>query len=66
MEKGSYNAYEVASMMKWDLNYENFADFPTPQKWFATGEALSHLKYLKEKQQVKAEKIDKHIVYSLV
>ncbi len=66
LKEGSFNAYAVASKMKWDLSYKDFEDFPTPQKWFATGEALSHLKYLENKKQVKKEKVNDHIVYSLV
>lgn len=65
LKNGPLNAYEVASKMKWDLTYENFEDFPTPQKWFATGEALAHLKYLEGKKQVKKEKKNDYVVYSL-
>jgi glyoxylase-like metal-dependent hydrolase (beta-lactamase superfamily II) len=40
------NGYEVASCMKWDIRAKNWADFPPGQRWFAVGEALSHLNYL--------------------
>jgi len=40
------NAYQVAAQMTWALNYDTFEQFPVPQKWFAAGEALAHLKYL--------------------
>ena len=43
---GPQTAYEVASLMKWDLDCTNWESFPTPQKWFATGEALAHLRHL--------------------
>ncbi len=39
-------AYQVASRMRWSLSYARWEDFPTPQQWFATGEALAHLVYL--------------------
>jgi glyoxylase-like metal-dependent hydrolase (beta-lactamase superfamily II) len=39
-------AFEVAAEMSWDISYENWSAFPTPQKWFATGEAIAHLQYL--------------------
>ncbi|MBO8159594.1 MBL fold metallo-hydrolase [Thermosyntropha sp.] len=39
------DAYTVASKMKWDITLE-WNDFPVPQKWFALGEAVSHLKFL--------------------
>ncbi len=53
--KGWKSAYEVASEMTWDMTYESFEIFPVSQKWFATGEALAHLKYLEEKGMVRKE-----------
>ncbi len=46
LSRGAQTAYRVASQMKWDLSYSRWADFPVPQQWFATGEALAHLLYL--------------------
>lgn len=37
---------EMAASMHWDLSHKNWSDFPHPQKWFASGEALSHLEHL--------------------
>lgn len=39
-------AYQVAADMTWEIDCKNWAAFPAPQKWFATGEAASHLQYL--------------------
>ncbi len=39
-------AYTVAADMTWEIDCKNWNDFPAPQKWFATGEAISHLQYL--------------------
>ena len=39
-------AYTVAQDMTWKIRCKNWDEFPTPQKWFATGEAVSHLQYL--------------------
>ncbi len=39
-------AYTVAADMTWEIDCKNWDDFPAPQKWFATGEAISHLQYL--------------------
>jgi len=50
---GSKNAYQVASQMTWDMSYDSFEQFPIAQKWFASGEALAHLKYLEGKNKVK-------------
>lgn len=40
------NGYQVASKMTWDLSAKDWAAFPLMQKWFATGEAVAHLRYL--------------------
>jgi len=39
-------AYEVAPLMTWDFSVKNWKDWPIVQRWFATGEALAHLKFL--------------------
>ena len=39
-------AYETARDMTWEIDCRNWDEFPAPQKWFATGEAISHLQYL--------------------
>ena len=55
LQKGSGSAFEVASLMTWDIKYDSWNDFPVAQKWFATGEAISHLRFLEEKQLVTKE-----------
>ena len=40
------SSYQVASSMHWDMTYSSWDEFPIPQKWFATGEAIAHLRYL--------------------
>lgn len=52
LEEGSQTGYELASRMSWDLSYKCWEEFPAFQKWFAFGEALSHLVYLEEKGMV--------------
>jgi glyoxylase-like metal-dependent hydrolase (beta-lactamase superfamily II) len=42
-------AYQVASQMTWDLDCDSWEEFPRAQKWFATGEAIAHLRYLQRK-----------------
>jgi hypothetical protein len=39
--------------MNWDILCDSWDLFPVSQKWFATGEAIAHLKYLKEKGIIK-------------
>ncbi|MCL6612935.1 MAG: MBL fold metallo-hydrolase [Peptococcaceae bacterium] len=57
------DAYQVASRMSWDLTYESWDQFPAPQKWFATGEALAHLKYLEEEQLIRRKTGDHKILF---
>ena len=52
LSRGAQTAYQVASRMTWDLSYARWADFPVPQQWFATGEALAHLLYLERKGKI--------------
>jgi glyoxylase-like metal-dependent hydrolase (beta-lactamase superfamily II) len=65
LRKGSQNAFEVASQMSWDVINEAWDMFPVSQKWFATGEAISHLKYLEKKGEIQKKIQDQRIVYSL-
>ncbi|MBW2308872.1 MAG: MBL fold metallo-hydrolase [Deltaproteobacteria bacterium] len=65
LENGGQNAYQVASRMSWDITYASWDLFPVAQKWFATGEAIAHLKYLEEKGMVQREMRDHTIVFSL-
>ena len=46
LRQGEYTAYQTAARMHWDIRCDSFAEFPAPQKWFATGEALAHIRYL--------------------
>ena len=50
---GAMTAYTVASQMHWDIRYDSWDVFPVPQRWFACGEALSHLDHLAALGEVK-------------
>jgi glyoxylase-like metal-dependent hydrolase (beta-lactamase superfamily II) len=65
LEKGSKNAFQVASKMSWDIISDSWDLFPVSQKWFATGEAIAHLKYLKEKGIIRSEIRKQKIVFSV-
>lgn len=56
LERGSRTAYQVASEMTWDIDCKTWEDFPLPQKWFAGGEAMAHLKFLQGFGRVVREK----------
>ncbi len=65
LRKGDQNAFEVASQMSWDVIYEVWDMYPASQKWFATGEAIAHLKYLEEKGEIHWKIQDRKRYYSL-
>jgi glyoxylase-like metal-dependent hydrolase (beta-lactamase superfamily II) len=62
LEKGRRNAYQLASQMTWDIAYESWDQFPLAQKWFSTGEANAHLRYLEGKGKIRGEMQDQHII----
>jgi len=63
--KGSQTAYQVASRMAWKISCPRWEDFPLPQKWFATGEALSHLSYLEQTGRIREERRDQTVFFRL-
>ncbi len=65
LEKGRKNAFQVASQMSWDIVSDSWDLFPMTQKWFAVGEALSHLKYLEGKGIIKKRLEEGKIIFSL-
>ena len=40
------NGYQVSALMTWDMVYSSWDEVAPAQKFFATGEALSHLRQL--------------------
>jgi glyoxylase-like metal-dependent hydrolase (beta-lactamase superfamily II) len=64
LEKGRLNAYDTASQMSWDIRAKSWADFPIVQRWFATGEAIAHLRYLECKGLIERHAEDGQILYS--
>jgi glyoxylase-like metal-dependent hydrolase (beta-lactamase superfamily II) len=65
LEKGSQNAFQITSQMSWEIMYDSWDLFPVTQKWFALGEAISHLKYLEEKKIIERKMEDQIIVFHL-
>jgi glyoxylase-like metal-dependent hydrolase (beta-lactamase superfamily II) len=65
LKKGPSDAYRIASGMTWDIACDSWEEFPVSQKWFATGEAIAHLKYLEGQSLVKKESDDRRIIYSV-
>jgi glyoxylase-like metal-dependent hydrolase (beta-lactamase superfamily II) len=63
--KGEKHAFQVASEMSWDILCDSWDLFPVSQKWFATGEAIAHLKYLKERGVIRSDLRKEKIVFSM-
>lgn len=66
LQKGAANAYQIASQMTWDIDSESWEAFPVAQKWFATGEAISHLRYLEEDGKLARKVEGKKTLYAVV
>ncbi len=60
------NAYEIAARMKWSIRSKSWDDFPLAQKYFAVGEALSHLDYLAVRGVVEAKREGEYFRYYIV
>lgn len=65
LKKGRTSAFQIASQMSWDVVYDSLDLFPITQKWFATGEAISHLKYLEGKGTIRKKMWEQKIISSL-
>ncbi len=63
---GGMSAYRVASRMTWDIACDSWDQFPVAQKWFATGEAISHLRYLEEEGKVTRKAAGNQTLYALI
>jgi glyoxylase-like metal-dependent hydrolase (beta-lactamase superfamily II) len=64
LERGGLNAYETAAQMSWDIRARSWEDFPIMQRWFATGEAIAHLRYLEEKGLVERRIVEGQTLYA--
>ena len=65
LKGGRRSAFQVASQMSWDVAHDSWNQYPVSQKWFATGEAIAHLKYLEVKGMVRRERRGQKVAYSL-
>ena len=65
LARGAQTAYQVASQMTWNIDRDRWEDFPVPQQWFATGEALSHLLHLEQIGRIRRILQEGRAVFSL-
>ena len=59
-------AYDIAGGMTWDIDCESWDQFPIAQKWFATGEAIAHLRYLESEGRIKRNTGEKIVTFSTI
>lgn len=52
------NGYETASKMEWKISADSWEDFPPGQRFFAVGEAISHLEYLRMAGEITLAKVN--------
>ena len=64
LETGSKSGYETAAQMSWDIEAASWEAFPLMQRWFATGEAVAHIRYLEGRGMVQRQTVDGRVVYS--
>lgn len=65
LEKGPKTAYQVAPYITWDIDCKSWGQFPNQQKWFAFGETLAHLIYMKQEGMVLEKKENNKILFTL-
>jgi glyoxylase-like metal-dependent hydrolase (beta-lactamase superfamily II) len=63
---GSKTAYQVASVMTWDIVCDSWKEFPVAQKWFAVGEATAHLMYLEALAKIQREMAGGRVLFRLI
>jgi len=62
--KNTMSAYDIAAKMTWDIDCENWEQFPIAQKWFAVGEAIAHLRYLESEGRIRRNIAGKIVTFS--
>lgn len=65
LRKGPQNAFQIASLMTWDITYPSWDMFPVSQKWFATGEAIAHVRFLENNGEIKRDRDGKVYTFSI-
>ena len=61
---GEKTVCQTAALMSWDITAKTWDDFPRAQKWFAIGEAMSHLDHLYCTGRANREERDGILYYS--
>jgi glyoxylase-like metal-dependent hydrolase (beta-lactamase superfamily II) len=62
---GEKDVLQIAPHIKWDITAKTWEEFPPPQKWFAFGETMAHVRYLEAKGKVRRKSRNGTIKYVL-
>ena len=57
-EHPGYHADQIAAELKWSMRGKSWNEFPMEQKWFAVGETIAHLDYLRHENVLYKEMVD--------
>jgi len=61
--KDAKTAYQIAPLVTWDISCSSWDQFPTPQKFFALGEVIAHLKYLEGEGTLRSQWQNGQVVF---
>ena len=62
---GEKDVLQIAPHIRWDITAKTWEEFPPPQKWFAFGETMAHVRYLEAKGKVRRRSQNGKIKYVL-
>ncbi len=62
---GEKDVLQIAPHIRWDITAKTWEEFPPPQKWFAFGETMAHVRYLEAKGKVRRRSQNGTIKYVL-
>lgn len=65
LQDGPLSAYLAASRMSWRVRAKTWDEFPPAQKWFAVGEAFTHLRYLAGQGRVRESEAGGLVTFAL-
>jgi glyoxylase-like metal-dependent hydrolase (beta-lactamase superfamily II) len=64
LDQEAQTAFQIAPRVTWDVSYSSWEQFPIPQKFFALGEVVAHLKFLEEEGVLRSMTKNDQIVFS--
>lgn len=62
---GELTVRDIAAKMEWRIRAKSWEEFPSPQKWFASLEAMAHLEHLYSIGKINKDIVDEKLYYKL-